>query len=340
MKKYAGINTFSRLISLVGSELNTKLNSDDQITETEVYEMWGATISNDSNITENHTHDFVNGICTVCGAEDPDYVPPIEVAPDGELSNWSYTLDETNGTVTLNYYTGSATDVTVYALYQLNNNIYNTKIASNDSNVQSNYMFADNTTITSIIFNKGIDTSNMTSMSYMFYGCTALTTINGLEHFDTSNVTFMKCVFYNCTALRSLDLSNFNTSNVTNMYCMFYGCIALTSLDVSGWNTSKVTNMYCMFYRCISLTTLDVSGFDTSNVTNMAGIFSFCKALITLDVSGWDTSKVTDMSGIFQNCIALTEIKVTTDKWVIASGCTTTDMFTNCGVSEVTRIAA
>ena len=153
--------------------------------------------------------------------------PPkvIEVAPDGALSNWDYTLDDASNSVTLNkytgnQYTGSKIDVIVYGRYQLNGKIYDTKIGSNPTN--STYMFAKTDNIRTITFNEGIDTSNVTSMSYMFFGCESLIQINGLEYFDTSNVTSMYCMFSECELLRSLDITSFDTSNVTNMSYMFH----------------------------------------------------------------------------------------------------------------------
>ena len=231
-------------------------------------------------------------------------------APDGEAAKWSYTLDEDNHSIVLQQYTGSDTSVIVYSNYFIDGKKYLTKIGSNDTNNTSSYMFTNNTNITSITFNEGVDTSNNTNISYMFNECNSLTTINGLE--------------------------NLNTSKVTTMYRMFRNCNKLTSLDLHTWNTSNVTYMDQMFQFCSSLTSLDLSSFDVSNIDNMRMMFHDCSSLTSLDLRNWDISKCTDMNYIFNACTNLKEIKATNGKWVIPSGCSTTGMFGGCGVSSVT----
>ena len=205
------------------------------------------------------------------------------------------------------------------------------------------------------------DTSKVTNMSYMFYKCSKLTSLD-LNNFDTSKVTNMSSMFCECSKLTSLDLSNFDTSKVTNMGDMFYDCKQLTNLDLSSFNTSNVTNMNSMFFGCSKLTSLDLKNFDTSNVTNMYGMFEYCNELTNLNLSSLDTSKVTDMSSMFSGCSSLTSLDlrsfdtssvtnmydmfrtcfylksiVVGQKWIINTGTTTTDMFTDCGTQSVTK---
>ena len=180
------------------------------------------------------------------------------------------------------------------------------------------------------------DTSQVTNMSGMFNECSSLTILD-LSSFDTSKVTDMYVMFTNCSSLTSLDVSNFNTSKVTDMNSMFVGCSSLTSLDLSSFNTSQVTSMSSMFSRCSSLTSLDVSNFNTSKVTDMTAMFIGCSSLTSLDLRSFDTSKTTAMLGMFQNCNKLTQITVS-NKWVIKSGASTTEMFSRCGTDHVTVI--
>jgi len=252
-------------------------------------------------IDPNHTHNYVDGVCTICGSEAAD---PYETAPASAYSDWNYTLDDINKTITLTNYTGSATDVIVYANYPIGEETYTTKL----SDKYSCNMFTDKkSTIQTVKFSKSIDTSNVTDMSRLFYECTALTSID-ISGFNTSNVTNMGQMFSGCTALTSLDISNFDTSNVTTMNSIFDRCSSLTSLDVSNLNTSNVTDMNYMFNRCSSLASLDVSNIDTSKVNSMYSMFSSCVSLTSLDLSNFDTHNVTTMNRMFSGCNALTSL--------------------------------
>ena len=228
------------------------------------------------------------------------------------------------------------------------------------SNVTSmSYMFYLCSKLTTIDVSN-FDTSSVTSMASMFSSCSSLTTLD-VSDWDTSKVTNMQSMFDGCSKLTTLDVSDWDTSSVTSMNYMFSDCSSLTTLDVSKWNTSSVTSMDSMFENCSSLTTLDVSKWNTSSVTIMASMFDNCSSLTTLDVSDWDTSKVTKMYYMFLDCSSLTKLilcsfdtnKVTDmDKmfqntsnlksiyvgpnWTTENA-TTTDMFTNSGVSSVTQ---
>ena len=122
-----------------------------------------------------------------------------------------------------------------------------------------------------------------------------------------------------------------------SMICYFGGFEKMTSIDLSALDTSEVTNMSGMFSGCSSLTSLDLSKFDTSNVTDMSEMFYGCSSLTGLDLRNFDTSKVTDMNHMFYNCNKLTQITVS-NKWVIKSGASTTEMFSKCGTDHVTVI--
>ena len=260
----------------------------------------------------------------------------IEVAPDGAASNWSYTLDEDAGTITLNQYTGSEIDVTIYGKYLVNGKVYNTKIGSNpNASNYSPYMFngsgygSTNTNcknIQTITFKEGVDTSECTNMSFMFYNCQSLNLIN----FTSTIVTTMKQMSYEDSKLPLLDTSNFDTSNVTNMYGIFYNCTSLTQINgLEYFNTSKVTDMDDMFEYCTSLIELDLRSFDTSNVTSMYKMFSYCLKLTTINgLENLDTSNVTDMDDMFEYCTSLTSLDLS--NWDTSKVTTMTDMFNSC----------
>ena len=252
-------------------------------------------------IDPNHTHNYgEDGTCTICGEKETD---PYDIAPAEAYSNWNYTLDDENNIITLNYYTGSETDVVVYANYEIDGKSYKTQLASYGENgtTYDKYMFSKKNAIKTIKFSKNIDTSNVTSMVYMFYSCRSLTSLD-LSSFDTSNVTNMSNMFSYGHSLKDLDLSGFDTSKVENMSYMFQECY-FTSLNLSNWDTSNVVNMRDMFGTCMQLTSLDLSSFDTSNVTNMDEMFSRCEKMKTIYVTSgkWSTSKATTKN-MFSYC--------------------------------------
>lgn len=252
-----------------------------------------------------HTHNFVDGVCSICGEG---------IASAGELEKWDYTLDDAAKKVTLNKYTGTDENVTVYSNYDVGGECYKTKLRDsvkeyNEYNVLMDMnLFTDNKTVNNIAFQKRIDTSNVKNMNSMFRSCSSLT---------------------------SLDVSNLDTSNIEDMGNMFTGCFSLMSLDLNNWDTSNVKNMSWMFNECSSLTSIDVNSFDTSNVSTMNRMFASCKALISLDLSNFDTSKATRMDLMFSYCSKLESIYVSRDKWIINEECDKGYMFMNCSVSEV-----
>ena len=95
--------------------------------------------------------------------------------------------------------------------------------------------------------------SNAAPTSISFDNKSNIKTIKKLKGLDTSNVTSMSDMFYGCSSLTTLDLSNLNTSKVTNMSEMFYGCSSLTSLDLSNFIIPDYTIRISMFYGCSSL---------------------------------------------------------------------------------------
>ena len=151
------------------------------------------------------------------------------------------------------------------------------------------------------------NTKNVTDMSYMFGECRSMKSLD-LSHFNTENVTSMSCMFNHCGNLASLDLSNFNTEKVTDMSSMLCGCSKLTSIDLSPFNTKNVTSMDYLFFLCSSLTSLDLTNFNTENVTNMEDMFFCCSSLTSLDLSHFNTENVTNMCSMFSGCSQLTSL--------------------------------
>ena len=253
-------------------------------------------------VDPNHTHNYVDGVCTICG----DEIDPYEVAPASAYLDWNYTLNNADKAITLNYYKGTATDVIVYSNYEIGGTRYKTRLASYQEG-NNNYMFYGKKNIKSIIFGDGIDMSHTTNLKNMFYNCSSLTSID-ISKLDTSNVNEITSMFFGCSSLTSLDLSSFDTSNVTNMYGIFFNCISLKNVDLSGFDTSNVTNMSYMFNACRKLESLDLSNFDTANVTQMSSMFGGCETLESLDLRNFNTANVTAMSSMFNGCTSLTDL--------------------------------
>ena len=221
------------------------------------------------------------------------------------------------------------------------NNI--TKVKIEDEIVPTNMAnwFYRCSNITSIDLSN-INTCNVTDMSYMF--CfpqedknTKLIEIKGLDTFNTSKVQSMSNMFSGCSALTNIDISNFNTSSVKEMNAMFKGCTNLMHLDLDNFNTSNVTTIAWMFQGCENLTKLNLKSFNTSNVKSMNGVFLGCTGLNKLDLTNFDTKNVTTMNQMFYNCSMLTEI-IVSSKWNVENVISNSNMFTNCGVSNVTQV--
>lgn len=239
-----------------------------------------------------------------------DKVDKMNLQLPKEITDWNYALDDANNTITLSNYTGSDTDVTVYANYSVDGKLYYTQIESNNNELEK-YMFEGNETVQTITFDDKLDTSRVTHMNSMFSNCSNLSNINFGRSFNTSNVTVMERMFFNCNSLTNLDLSNFDTSNVIGMHCMFSGCRSLNTLDLNGFDTHNVTDMSSMFQGCSSLTSLDLTNFDTSNVIYMSAMFSGCFNLESLNLNSFDTSNVTIMSYMFGNCNSIRQLDLT-----------------------------
>lgn len=164
-------------------------------------------------------------------------------------------------------------------------------------------LFSRNTsgiTLKSIKFPKGLDTSNVTSMSFMF--------------------AFQE-------EISDLNLNDWDTSNITDMSGVFYGCFKVKPI-VTNWNTSKVTTMAGLFLQAYEAEP-DVSKWDTSKVESMQGMFSNAKSAKP-DVSKWDTSKLVDIAFIFDHAESADP---DVSNWIIKNNNFFQNVFMNSGAS-------
>lgn len=102
-------------------------------------------------------------------------------------------------------------------------------------------------------------------------------------------------------------------------------------------NVIITTDIRFMFGDCVKLESINVIKLDTSNVTDMSDMFAYCPLLSTLDLRNFDTRKVTNMANMFDGSRGLTAIYVNESIWE-TSQANTSNMFNNCGVSEVTYV--
>lgn len=246
-------------------------------------------------------HNYVDGVCTVCGAKIQIY---------WGVDGGKLTISGVSGTVATNSFDYDA----VFGYYDsapwYNDRASITSVEVDGENgvapVSLKYWFNGCSELMNIDLS-GLNTSYVTDMFSMFSGCTKLASLD-LSRFDTAKVTDMSDMFFQCSALTSLDLSSFDFANVTNMRCMFRSCTALSEIIFpTEVNAQKVTAVDYMFENCKGITTIDLSAFKTQELTNMSRMFTGCSLLTSVTFpASFDTSKVTNMSLLFQSCTALT----------------------------------
>ena len=189
-----------------------------------------------------------------------------EIANATPITDFTYTVDMLNGTVTLTKYNGSGTEVRVPPTYTVDSLEFNTVVDSTTT-------FKSNKTITYVKLYPGVSFANNT----------------------------LRYLFYDCSKLLTADISGVNTVGVTNMSNMFDTDKAITTIDMTGIDTSKVTNMNYLFYKCQNLSTLTgYENWDTGSVQTMYYMFLEVTKLKKIDLSRWNLSNVVNSCGCFQ----------------------------------------
>ena len=204
-------------------------------------------------------------------------LPAAVSAADGDITDdWSYTLNEEDGTVILNKYNGAAESLTVPGGFEIDGKTYRTVLATTT-------VFRGNTKLKSVTLEEGVGFLN-NSMRLLFGECTALTDVD-LSAVDSSGVNNMTYVFYGCSALKSLDVSALDTSNVISMRGMFSLCTHLSDLTgYENWDTGSLQSMYQTFNKVafsVSASTqvcIDLRSWDLSHVNNTGWCFQMCRA--------------------------------------------------------------
>lgn len=156
---------------------------------------------------------------------------------------------------------------------------------------------------------------NVANAGQSFRGCTSLVSVKGLNNIinEYNSFTDLGLLFYQCTSLETIDLTGC-TINSPGINSLFFGCTALTNI-------------------------IGISNVIADNIKSAASVFMNCPLLTSLNISGFNLSAATTAKNMFKGSTALTEILVDRNKW-IPDTCDATDMFADCGTSEVTYIDA
>lgn len=201
---------------------------------------------------------------------------------------------------------------------------FNCSVSSADS------MFRNCWELTTIINWNPRNNGKSINVDRMLEYCPKLVSIDTSE-WDFANFKNTGGLFRECESLTTIDTSKWDMSNVTSVTYMFYKCYALTFIDTSNWNLSNVVYASNMFERCTSLTAIDTSNWNLNKMSSLSYMFYRCSALTSIDMSSWDFSNVTTAYSMFENASNLQTLYFNTE---FADSVTTTNMFTNAGVSS------
>ena len=182
------------------------------------------------------------------------------------------------------------------------------------------YLYAYNSTATSIPENALLDFSNGTIFSSMFSDCSALSVI---PQINTASGTNFSGMFRNCSSIVTIPL--LSTSNGTNFSQMFYACSSL--VEIPQLNTSKLTSAASMFRNCSSLTTVPILDFSaTTAAASFASMFEGCNSLSSESLNNILASLATS--------------KVSTNKQLSYIGLTRDQAITCTGLSNWAALSA
>ena len=241
-------------------------------------------------------HKFLKGICEVCGAEDPNYVPTpsegLEFASQGD------------GTC---YVTGMGT-CTDTDLWIPETSPEGDTVLRVDAGA-----FQGNTSLTTVIIPSGLkrihdDAFRECTQLKAVYGCESLTAIgkrafNGCTALaeiplNINLVQIQAAAFVNCVSLKEVKLSSAFRFLETNA---FYGCTGITEFIIP----EKVTHVESYaFANCTSLKEVTL-GSAIVKIDN--GAFKNCVSLERIDLP---ETLSTIGSEVFRDCASLKEIVI------------------------------
>jgi uncharacterized protein YjbI with pentapeptide repeats len=155
------------------------------------------------------------------------------------------------------------------------------------SHTHNMYKMFTNSRVNKIIFDKNINTSNVTSFAAMFNNCRQLKEIIGLENFRFDNAEDVDNMFYYCISLEKIKFNNPNFDNVASFALMFNNCISLKEIrGLEHANFSKADSLNLVFCGCRKLKELDLSNVKfPSHDCSFRQMFYGCSRLKILKIN-------------------------------------------------------
>ena len=286
---------------------------------------------------------------------------------DAWLSDWDYEIKELGYDgkyIFLNKYTGTATDIGIAGMAEVNGVDYPVCIGVQDPvNSYSHYRTGLNQSnnLRQITFFSVNDVPVRSEMGDrlddMFYGMENLEYVFFRGDFK-GDVSQAISMFEGCKKLRAVDIYDLDFGYCCNYKRMFYGCESLVNVTVNCDNATNMKEMFegckdleevtincaasdqCyadrMFAGCSSLKEVHMDGRHFSDVRDFSSMFFGCSALESIDMGMFDFSSATKLERMFYGCSKLKTVDLSMAEW----GNSTPDacsMFCYCeGLRELT----
>ena len=233
-------------------------------------------------------------------------IPAYADDTDAWLDGWDYEISGSN--MILKGYTGEGTDLDIYGKATIDGSAYATVINYDASSHKS--AFTGNTGIRSLSFHamdgQKVKGSNQSSMAFFFSGMSSLESISFGDGFDSSGIQDMQSAFNNDSALTSIDIDNLDISSCGTLAYTFSGCSSLRSMEISAPYTYGFSGL---FKDCSSLESVKVTaGRDGGSFTSLKGMFEGCSALKSYSLANFKTGGEKDFSYLFKGCSSLESI--------------------------------